>query len=349
MKIVIYTAMISPHQLPLARELVKIVGVANFRYVYLKRVDEERVRMGWAETSSESWCRQVCVNDVDLETCEILLSGVRDISLFERRCRKNLKTYYMSERWFKPIAGIIPGWVRLFHPPFLRMALQIRHLIRMSDYFRYLHIGKWARCDMLRICGHASECKMVPWGYFVATSSEKVSLVKQNDLPLRILWAGRMIYLKHVYTLVNAMKRLCKGNGPSANYSLTLIGSGPEQNKLISLADGLPVKFMPFLPLDEVRRQMRLHDVYVFTSDARDGWGAVVSEALEEGMHVLGTKETGASSTLLSSEDLFHATDVASLARMLEHCLRLKRAGNLSGQGIGEWSVVKAAERLMSI
>lgn len=35
MRLVFYTNIVSPHQLPLARELVAQLGAANYRYVYL--------------------------------------------------------------------------------------------------------------------------------------------------------------------------------------------------------------------------------------------------------------------------------------------------------------------------
>ena len=341
--------MISPHQLPLARELVKRVGAEEFRYVYLQDVDDERVRMGWKATVSETWCRRICPNDIDLETCEILLSGVRDVALFERRTQKRLKTYYMSERWFKPIAGILPGWMKLCSPTFLRMALRFRRLIRMSEFCRYFYIGKWAQHDMLRICGRRYSSKMIPWGYFVEPSSVPMQPNRHKELPLRILWAGRMLRLKHVETIVKALTAVCRKANSVGDYSLTLIGDGPEKDRLAALAKGMQVNFLPFMPLPEVRVQMRQHDVFIFASDARDGWGAVVSEALEEGMYVVGTAETGAAATMLTSNDIFHVKDVDALAKLLERCLALKKAGNLSGQGIGEWSVAKAAERLLSI
>ena len=348
MKIVLYTVMISPHQLPLARELVKRVGHEEFRYVYLQDVDDERKRMGWDATVPDTWCRRMLSDDPDLETCEVLLSGVRDVQLFERRTQKRLKTYYMSERWFKPIAGIFPGWIRLCNPGFLRMALRFRRLIRRTEFCRYFYIGEWARHDMLRICGRGFASKMTPWGYFVEPSSARTLVNRHKELPLRILWAGRMLRLKHVETIVKALKEACKRADGAIDYSLTLIGSGPEKDRLEALAKGLPVKFVHFLPLPEVRAQMQLHDVFVFASDARDGWGAVVSEALEEGMHVLGTAETGAAATMLSSEDLFHVKDVDALAKLLERCLALKKAGELFGQGIRQWSAANAAERLLS-
>ena len=101
--------------------------------------------------------------------------------------------------------------------------------------------------------------------------------------------------------------------------------------------------------IDDVRRLMRENDVYVLSSNASEGWGAVTNEALEEGMHVLGTYEAGSSATILNEDDLFHAGDWKRLQFLLERCLDEKRHGTLKGQGIGEWSAEKAADRLMTL
>ena len=83
-------------------------------------------------------------------------------------------------------------------------------------------------------------------------------------------------------------------------------------------------------------------------SNAREGWGAVTNEALEEGMYVMGTYEAGSSATLLNDKALFHAGDWKRLLVLLENCLDQKRRGVLKGQGIGEWSVEKGAHHLVS-
>ena len=54
--------------------------------------------------------------------------------------------------------------------------------------------------------------------------------------------------------------------------------------------------------MEKVRELMREHDLFVFPSNGLEGWGAVVSEALEEGMNVIGTFESGAPATLLPKE-----------------------------------------------
>lgn len=97
--------------------------------------------------------------------------------------------------------------------------------------------------------------------------------------------------------------------------------------------------------MDAVRQAMREHDVFVLASDANEGWGAVVNEALEEGMRVIGTYEAGASAALLPKERLYHAGDVKALAQLLEKEFR----GELPPCSIGEWSAERAAERLMEV
>lgn len=94
---------------------------------------------------------------------------------------------------------------------------------------------------------------------------------------------------------------------------------------------------------------MRSHDVYVLSSDAQEGWGAALNEALEEEMTVIGTYEAGSSATILSDEWLFHAGDWRRLAGLLDRCGQMTAAGTLSGQGIGDWSAERAAVRLLKL
>ena len=90
---------------------------------------------------------------------------------------------------------------------------------------------------------------------------------------------------------------------------------------------------------------MQEHDLYVLSSNGYEGWGAVVSEALEEGMRVLGTFEAGASATLLPRERLFHSGDWKGLVQLIEKEIR----GELPPCSIGEWTAKAAAKRLMEV
>ena len=71
----------------------------------------------------------------------------------------------------------------------------------------------------------------------------------------------------------------------------------------------------------------------------------MVSEALEEGMRVLGTFEAGASATMLPRERLFRAGDWRRLAELLSACREDSCEGG-AAPGIGAWSASFAAEAL---
>ena len=151
-----------------------------------------------------------------------------------------------------------------------------------------------------------------------------------------------MLALKRVDTIIKAVRHL-GGEG----VKLTLVGGGEERRKLERMARGLPVEFVDSKPIAEIRDVMREHDVYVLASDANEGWGAVVNEALEERMKVLGTFEAGASAALLDEEDLFHSGDWRRLAGLIARCAREKHEGRLRGQGIGDETPKAAAKRLL--
>ena len=95
--------------------------------------------------------------------------------------------------------------------------------------------------------------------------------------------------------------------------------------------------------MEKVRELMRQHDLYVFPSNGLEGWGAVVSEALEEGMRVLASYECGAGAALLPRERLFHSGDWRMLAQLIEKEMR----GKLPPCSIGEWTAKAAATRLL--
>lgn len=333
-----HTNCVSPHQVPLAREIVKCIGEANYRYIYTTPLTGERRNMGWHVLSepwivSETDAPQQC--QVWLENCDLLMSGLRDIDLFERRAAKGLKSFYVSERWFKPPIGAL----RMFVPSFRKMGRRFVRWANSSPVSRVFAIGPWAQKDFVRM-GVSPE-KIVEWGYFVEPSG--VCRVKEmrNDGVLRLLWCGRLVALKQVSDVIKAIRILPE----TTKVELTIVGDGPEQERLMKLAKGLPVVFLKSQPIEKIREIMCAHDTFVFPSNGFEGWGAVVSEALEEGMNVIGTYECGAPPTLLPKERLYHCGDIKTLAYLI--CKEINR--ELPDCKIGQWTAECAAGRLLSL
>ena len=388
-RVVLYTNVVSPHQLPLAREIAKSVGDGNFRYIFTQDNDKDHSGLGWRNEVPE-WC--VNANDVQaqewLETADVLLSGLREFDLFERRTAKGLRNLYMTERWFKPPIGIF----RLLHPRYICYARRLCRLMTEGALIG-LPIGIHAARDMARICGlmHGDlRClfcapkldferkpggkiwlkngsddkrycldKMRIWAYYVEPSKFDALPVQESSDPrinqithskcstpnsIRVLWVGRLLNLKRVDTIVRAVgehANLKRADNSLPKITLDIYGVGPEEKRLKKLAAkyGDCIKFYPPVPIADVRKLMREHDVYVLSSNAYEGWGAVVSEALEEGMKVIGTYEAGSSATILPNSNLFHAGDRRRLMYILQE--RYKSVG------IGPWTVRNGANWLV--
>ena len=365
MRIAFYMNCISAHQLPLARAVAELVGMDNFCYVDAGlvgrsyqtcsnlKIDVYSLRQ--SDEGAAKW----------LDESDVMLTGMRDLALFERRLKRGLKTYYASERWFKPlefkVQGLrfkVPGWARLLAPGYRRMVKRFVKWANEDLGARVLAIGPWAKKDFLRMGVRAE--KIVDWGYFVEKGTGNGE--RGTGSGLKVLWCGRMLDWKRVGDIVRAVRKV-KGEGEQRNVSLTIVGDGAEKEKLIRLAQRLfpgdvainqstnlkptnqTIAFLPGQPMEKVRELMKGHDLYVLASNAYEGWGAVVSEALEEGMRVLGTFEAGASATILPRERLFHAGDWKELAQLIEKDMR----GELPSCSIGEWTAGKAARRLIGI
>lgn len=354
MTVALYTNIISPHQLPLAREITQRIGKENYRYIYTEKFHAERMKMGWqCSQVDDVRClrldlRQQSSENAEardwLENCDLLLCCPRDLGLIERRSQRGRRTYYVNERWFKPPWGCL----RMFVPSYRRMAKRFVSLAEEYCEFRLLPIGVHACRDFERL-GVPSD-KMTAWGYFVAPSQQRISR-QPAEIPkrtLRVLWGGRLLAWKRVDTLLKA-GACCRKKFP---ISLTVVGDGPFRNKLERLAKRMfgaqlaGMRFEHSVSIGKIRELMRLHDVYVLPSNGYEGWGAVVSEALEEGMTVFGTHEAGSCATILPESQLFHVGDWRRLACLLEEFHFEPRKFNNGGAFL--WTAARAAERLLS-
>ena len=389
MKIAFYLNVISPHQLPFAREVVRRIGAENFRYVYAESFHAERKSMGWNDEDVPEWCMKGDGNTPELMDADLVYTGIRCASLMARRSMAGRKTVYYSERWFKPPLGIL----RLLSPSYFKMARRFFALLRNGDGLTYCPVGIHSARDMARLCGLMQgdlRClfraprlgfeskpgeriwegrrkreegrslygdrycldKMRMWGYFVEEGRRKR---EEGRRDIRVLWVGRLLGLKRVDTIIRAVGELSTrlnsptptSNSNSSLISLDIYGAGPEEIRLkrMSAKYGDAIRFYPSVPIAEVRKLMRKHDVYVLASNAYEGWGAVVSEALEEGMRVLGTYEAGASAPMLPKERLFHAGDWRTLLCLLQK----ERDEQLPPCSIGDWTAEVAASRLVEL
>ena len=84
-----------------------------------------------------------------LLNANVLMSGVRDLDVFDARAEIGRTTVYSSERWFKPWLGML----RLLKPSYFKMAYKFVRLLGMNEKLLYFPMGVHAARDMARLCG----------------------------------------------------------------------------------------------------------------------------------------------------------------------------------------------------
>ena len=357
MRILHVTNIISPHQLPLAHELLKAVGKDNYRMAVTHPVDVERIRLGWDAEYSKPWILNTSQSIADKvqfdswwDCADIVICGERFFEKMTDRILKKKLCFYMSERWWKPPLGL----ARLLHPRFAAMVFNFKQICT-SPFFHYLAIGPYAAKDIKQISSMHEN--IWSWGYFTKKLSHE-NIGDKSNSDIKILWAGRMIKLKRVDLLIKAFSELQKKHHKS---KLTLIGDGPERIELEKLAANLLIdgsyKFFDPVPSDQILNFMENHDVYAFPSNSYEGWGAVINEAMGTGCIVVSSKSTGAGAAMI--EDglnglLFESGNSKELHSCLDRIasdkeLRVRIAKNAQLTISEIWSPSNAATRLLAV
>lgn len=122
------------------------------------------------------------------------------------------------------------------------------------------------------------ESKLFPWAYFTESSGGGPMPEAANPFP-SLLFVGSIDRRKNVLGLVAAFRE-----AKVAGARLDLAGTGPLADSLQAMIANDPdISYLGTVPYDRIPGLMRRHDILVLPSRF-DGWGAVVNEALQNGL-----------------------------------------------------------------
>ena len=133
---------------------------------------------------------------------------------------------------------------------------------------------------------------------FVAPSGTEVNAINREWIQkdkIKILTCGQLIKRKNIDKVVLACEEL-------NNVELTVIGSGPSENKLRRLSDK-PV-FLGQLPHKEVLSRMREADIFILPS-VNETFGMVYLEAMASGCITVCTRNDGIDGIINDEENGF--------------------------------------------
>lgn len=179
--------------------------------------------------------------------------------------------------------------------------------------------------------------KVFPFAYFLPITTNPISHRDINSEYYRILYVGQLIERKRLDLLITAISQL-----KNEMVELTVIGSGPLENKLKILAEAkLPnrVKWLGILPMDKVKTQMTITDCLVLPSQ-HDGWGAVVSEALINGTPAICSDACGAAVVVKASAHggVFPSGNSDELVTLLNIMINEGKLTEQQSQKLSDWA-----------
>ena len=298
MKWVFASNYINHHQLPFCDAMYELLQ-GSFAFIQTMEMEEERVRMGWSNDVDRPYLRyaykepEACQELMD--NCEVLIyGGVEDESYLQNRLKAGGMIFRYTERVYKT------GQWRAISPRGLRR--------KYLDHTRYRRQPVYLLCAGAYVASDFQIFRAYPekkfvWGYFPAIVPQDVDNLLKNKgyrteegktIP-RLLWAGRFLDWKHPELAVETARHL-KEKG--LEFHLEMVGDGDQRPYVEELIDRYDlqeyVTLLGYQSPEEVRRRMEQANIYLFTSDRNEGWGAVANEAMNSACAMVADTMIGA-------------------------------------------------------
>lgn len=344
------------HQLPLCRELAKQDDV-EFTFIATKPIDSERLRLGYADLNGLSFVFR-SYDDGDAEKTaericfesDVLIIGDAAQRYYIRRLTQGKPTLRYSERIFK--TGLLHSYSLR-----ARVNMQKLHGRYRNDPVWLLCAGAYTASDFNRMGAYKNKC--LKWGYFPEFREySSVSELISGKRSFSLLWAGRFIDWKHPELAIETALFLKKQN---IEFHLDMIGTGYEWDKIRKSVDELGlsdhVSVLGAQPPENVRAYMEKSDIFLFTSDFNEGWGAVLNEAMNSGCAVVASHAIGAVPFMIENRKnglIYKNGDKQSLFESVMLALKndgLRKAIQQSAYETvrDKWNPAAAAKRLTAV
>lgn len=302
MKIIYVSNFMNHHQLPFSMALLNQKDI-EYTFISLESIPEERLNMGY-EDMNHKYSFVLCAYDSAknmkiaeklIDEADVAIYGSCPDKMILRRMKRGKLSFKFSERYFKEGTGIS----RLPH----NWASAWKHLKPFEKGPLYFCCSSaYTAADLNRYTNFRN--RAFKWGYFPETKkynietlmSRKSSCKIGNNQPaVSILWVGRLIKWKHPEAAIELAVALKK---KGYSFKITIIGNGELEEQLRIMIEEKKVsdyvELIGAIASSKVRTYMEKTDVFLFTSDFNEGWGAVLNEAMNSACAVVASHAIGA-------------------------------------------------------
>lgn len=330
----------------------------EYTFVSTMPMERERIEMGWGLNDEFSFELKAYESEENLKKAkqialesDIVIIGSASDEFIIPRLNKNKVTFKYSERPYKN-------------------GITLNNFIRVIGG-TWLHHGRFQKKELYMLCASSYTAsdfaklgcyknKCFRWGYFPESLEYNIAdlFKKKENKKLKLLWVGRLIKWKHPDVVLKIAQKL-KEQG--YQFQLNLIGDGEMRTELEEMRKKLDVSdcvsFLGNMPAFEVRKHMEQANIFMFTSDKREGWGAVLNESMNSACAVVANSEIGSVGFLIqdgvngliyhggNEEELFNKV----LTLVGDEALRKQLGQNAYHSIMDLWSAKVAATRLVKL
>ena len=326
--IIVYVSNFLNHHQKLVADILYTTEGVEYTFVETIPMYNWLKKGGYTDYSQEPYVLKAWENiENKQKTIDLVLAA--DIAIFS--CPESLQyqviraktgklTFDVSERWLKR------GWLNLASPRLLK------YLWYYFTVFNHKRVYKL--CSSAFACGdhyklHSFKDKCYKWGYFTKVDRnldvEESLGVSTSETFHTLMWCARFLKWKHPELPIQMAARL-KEKG--YKFVLDMYGSGKELEKTQALSKLLNVEdvvcFKGNMPNDEILKAMREHEIFLFTSDKNEGWGAVANESMSNGCAIVASDAIGSIPFLVNdgiNGCIFESCNLNSLCEKVEWLL----------------------------
>lgn len=302
MKITFFSNFLNHHQLPLCKEMTAIFG-NDFKFVATTPISSERLKLGYEDMNKKYDFVITAYDGADnykkaltlgIESDVVIIGSAPQLFIKER-LKSHKLTFLYSERIFK-------SNLRTKH--ILQCLLMFKnHTIYQNKNLYMLCASAYTAHDYA--CSLAYLNKTYKWGYFPETKIyTNINDVISSKEKSSIIWVGRLIDFKHPELAIRLAKRL-KDDGYT--FDMKLIGTGLLEKRLKEMIKNLDltdcVHMLGAMKPEEVRTHMEHAQIFLFTSDRGEGWGAVLNESMNSACAVVASHAIGSVPFLIKHKE----------------------------------------------
>jgi len=286
------------HQKPFSDAMYRMLG-NGYKFIATARMDDERQNMGWKmEYYPEYVCEAIETSEIQsvqtlIDEADVVIIGTAPDMFVDKRIQNNKLVFRYSERIMKQGYEYWKIPVRTIKSCYRNKWYKNTYMLCASAY---------AARDYGKLLAYIN--RTYKWGYFPELKKyDDVNELILNKQPSSILWVARLIDWKHPEVAIDIAKKL-KAEGYV--FTLNIIGNGPLENKIKTLIEenGLSdcVHMLGAMKPEQVRNYMEQSEIFMFTSDRSEGWGAVLNESMNSACAVVANHIIGAVPFLIEDE-----------------------------------------------